>query len=216
MPVEFKHKEGHKTYLTVAERLVEMKQDHDGRYQLCTELISTLDQINELCVMKATLTIHNGENHYTYNGHSYETATGSYINKTAILENCETSAIGRALAAAGYTNGGEYASADELIQKLSHPQHYKPKEETIEHQRDRSRDRKGSNKAPHEERRIDAAIIDKALIEDQTLCSICDRPLSEKERHYCDRNLTQYRCYDHQGDDQSDDQKNNPPKGVTP
>lgn len=39
------------------------------------------------------------------------------INKTSALENCSTSAIGRALAAAGF-GGSEYASADELVQAL--------------------------------------------------------------------------------------------------
>ena len=43
---------------------------------------------------------------------------GSKINETSALENCETSAIGRALASAGYL-GSEFASADELVGALN-------------------------------------------------------------------------------------------------
>jgi hypothetical protein len=42
----------------------------------------------------------------------------SMINKTSAVENCETSAIGRALMAAGF-GSGEYCSAEELLAALS-------------------------------------------------------------------------------------------------
>jgi hypothetical protein len=46
-------------------------------------------------------------------GIAEEKRGSSQINRTSALENCETSAIGRALAAAGY-GGSEYASANEV------------------------------------------------------------------------------------------------------
>lgn len=51
-------------------------------------------------------------------GYAEEKRTAKGINATSALENCETSAIGRALAAAGYA-GTEYASADELVNALN-------------------------------------------------------------------------------------------------
>jgi hypothetical protein len=46
-------------------------------------------------------------------GHAEEKRNASFINRTSALENAETSAIGRALASAGFI-GSEFASADEV------------------------------------------------------------------------------------------------------
>lgn len=52
-------------------------------------------------------------------GHAEELRASSRINAVAALENAETSAVGRALTAAGFaTDGTGYASADELVNKL--------------------------------------------------------------------------------------------------
>jgi hypothetical protein len=101
MPVNIHGKE----YFTVAER-VQGLFDSERGYSLTTEII----QFDEaLCVMKATLSMDN----QVYTGHAFERSNSSQINKTSHLENCETSAIGRALAAGGY-GGTEYASANEV------------------------------------------------------------------------------------------------------
>ena len=50
-------------------------------------------------------------------GTAEEKRGATYINTTSAVENCETSAIGRALFTAGY-GGGEFASADELVLAL--------------------------------------------------------------------------------------------------
>ncbi len=105
MPVKIHGKE----YLTVAER-IGMLNKEAFNYSLNTELVSWEDSI---VIMKATLTISNDDDVQTYTGHAYERESSSQINKTSALENCETSAIGRALAAAGF-GGTEYASADEV------------------------------------------------------------------------------------------------------
>ena len=47
-------------------------------------------------------------------GHAYEVKNGSYINQTSYLENCETSAVGRALGFAGFGIDTAIASAEEL------------------------------------------------------------------------------------------------------
>ena len=51
-------------------------------------------------------------------GHGEEVRGSSNINRTSALENAETSAIGRALAAVGLA-GTEYASADEVANAIS-------------------------------------------------------------------------------------------------
>ena len=110
MPVMIHNKEYH----TVAERihlLNDLLRKQEKEYSLNTELISWE---NGVVIMKATLTIINGESVSTYTGHAYEKEDSSQINKTSALENCETSAIGRALSAAGYGGGNEYASANEV------------------------------------------------------------------------------------------------------
>ena len=52
-------------------------------------------------------------------GHAEERRSNRGVNSTSALENCETSAIGRALAAAGLSGSGEYASADEVTAALA-------------------------------------------------------------------------------------------------
>ena len=95
-----------KEYYTVAERINNLANSFEWKYSMTTEIIQ-FDE--DMVVMKATLTC--GGNQYT--GHAFERAESSQINRTSHLENCETSAIGRALAAAGYA-GTEYASANEV------------------------------------------------------------------------------------------------------
>ena len=110
MPVMIHNKE----YYTVAERihlLNGLLGKQEKEYSLNTELISWE---NGVVIMKATLTIITGESVLTYTGHAYEVEGSSQINKTSALENAETSAIGRALSAAGYGGGDEYASANEV------------------------------------------------------------------------------------------------------
>lgn len=50
-----------------------------------------------------------------YTGYAEERDNNGFINKTSALENAETSAIGRALAFAGYGSAQSIASADEVI-----------------------------------------------------------------------------------------------------
>lgn len=62
-------------------------------------------------VVKATITDNNG--HVIGSGMAEEIRGQGNVNKTSALENCETSAVGRALASIGLS-GGEYASANEM------------------------------------------------------------------------------------------------------
>ena len=107
MPVKIHGKD----YKTVAERVTEFHNDHKDKKSIITEIIQFKDGI---VVVKAVIKI--GED--VFCGHAYEDIGSSPINTTSALENCETSAIGRALASAGYL-GSEFASADELVTALN-------------------------------------------------------------------------------------------------
>ena len=103
-----------KEYQTVAERLVKMRELIPDA-QVVTELISA---DGDIVVMKASL-MTGGEVIST--GYAEEIRGSSNINKTSALENCETSAVGRALALTGHSEllGTSIASADEVAQAIS-------------------------------------------------------------------------------------------------
>ena len=97
-----------KQYQTVALRVQQFRQDHPN-WSIQTEVF---ERTNEYVVMKASILDDTGRVLAT--GHAEEYRKSSSINATSALENCETSSLGRALAALGYLGGGEFASADEL------------------------------------------------------------------------------------------------------
>ena len=96
-----------KEYIPVNERIKEFwKRYPNGN--IITEIISNE---NGVCVFKATIYV-NGEIAAT--GHAYEKETSSFINKTSYIENCETSAVGRALGILGIGIDTSIASAEEV------------------------------------------------------------------------------------------------------
>jgi len=107
MPVKIHNKE----YLTVAERVHTFRESHPD-WAIQTELVDAGDAV----IMKAAICNESGMLLAT--GYAEEVRGSTQINKTSALENCETSAVGRALAAMGY-GGTEYASADEVATAIS-------------------------------------------------------------------------------------------------
>ena len=51
-------------------------------------------------------------------GHAYEKENSTFINKTSYIENCETSAVGRALGMAGFGIDTSVASAEEVANAI--------------------------------------------------------------------------------------------------
>ena len=98
-------------YETVALRVQKFKAACP-EHSLTTEVL-TRDA--ECVVMKAS--IFNPEGRLVATGHAEEYRKASSINKTSALENAETSAIGRALAAFGL-GGTEFATADEAANAI--------------------------------------------------------------------------------------------------
>ena len=107
-----------KQYKTVALRVNEFRKDHPA-FGLETELVQNTD----LVIMKALIKDESGRVIAT--GYAEEKRNSTNINKTSALENCETSAIGRALAAFGLA-GEEYASADEVANAINQQQSSSP------------------------------------------------------------------------------------------
>jgi hypothetical protein len=100
-----------KIYETVALRVKRFWESHEG-WSMLTEIVS---RDEEVVVIKAFLMDENRNVRST--GHAEEYRASSQINKTSALENAETSAIGRALAALGL-GGTEFASADEVANAI--------------------------------------------------------------------------------------------------
>lgn len=101
-----------KAYQTVALR-VSMFRERHPEYSLITEV---LHRDVDCVVMQARIADPSGRVIAT--GHAEEYRKATSINKTSALENAETSAIGRALAALGL-GGTEFASADEVARAVS-------------------------------------------------------------------------------------------------
>ena len=67
------------------------------------------------CIFRAMVGyIENNELYKLATGTAYEKEDSTFINKTSYLENCETSAIGRALGIAGFGIDTSVASAEEV------------------------------------------------------------------------------------------------------
>jgi len=96
-----------KNYFTVARRITIFRSVHLD-YRISSKLIENTEN---RVVMKSS--IYDAAGNLLSTGFAEEFRAASQINKTSALENCETSAVGRALAFLGY-GGTEIASADEV------------------------------------------------------------------------------------------------------
>lgn len=71
---------------------------------------------NGICLFIAEVTNNDGDVIAT--GTAYEKENSTYINKTSYIENCETSAVGRALGMAGFGIDTSVASAEEVANAI--------------------------------------------------------------------------------------------------
>jgi hypothetical protein len=97
-------------YETVEERLTKFWKEHpDGR--ISTEIVEhTLQRF----IVKASIYRTEVDAHPWTTGFAEETVSTRGVNSTSALENCETSAIGRALANANYATKGKRPSREEM------------------------------------------------------------------------------------------------------
>ena len=101
---------GGKKYTQVVHRMEALREHHGLEVGVSTEIL--IDD-GKRVVMKAIIHTNDSPAITLGTGHAEELRGEGMVNKTSAIENCETSAIGRALASSGLS-GGEYASANEM------------------------------------------------------------------------------------------------------
>ena len=99
-----------KQYVEVNERIKFFRQEDEYKNWTISTEFTALD--SEMCVCKCIIADVNQRVIAT--GHAHEERSASHINKTSYVENCETSAIGRALAMMGIGIDTSIASANEV------------------------------------------------------------------------------------------------------
>ena len=102
-----------KEYVEVNERVKHFVANYKG-WSIETELLSNEGGV---CVFKAIVKDDTGVIKAT--GHAYEREDSTYINKTSYIENCETSAVGRALGFLGIGIDTSIASSDEVTNAIN-------------------------------------------------------------------------------------------------
>lgn len=103
-----------KDYVQVNERVMFFRENvaFEG-WQIITEIIA-VDA--ESILMKASIL--NPPGFVVATGHAQEYASSSFINKTSYIENCETSAVGRALGFLGIGIDTSLASFEEVANAI--------------------------------------------------------------------------------------------------
>lgn len=101
-----------KPYIEVNERIKAFRKVFPMGF-IKSEMLSNE---NGVCIFRAEVGI--GETVLGI-GHAHEKENSSYINKTSYIENCQTSAVGRALGMAGFGIDNSVASADEVANAIA-------------------------------------------------------------------------------------------------
>ena len=109
-----------KAYAMVNERVKAFRQICPMG-EIYTNIVNFEDGV---VTMRAEVAI---DGHVVATGYAQEKETSSYINKTSFIENCETSAVGRALGFLGIGIDDSMASADELANALTQQEANKSK-----------------------------------------------------------------------------------------
>lgn len=97
-----------KKYAQVSERIKAFREVCPSG-QIITDIVDNTDGV---VTMKTTILDEEGRR--LASGYAQEKETSSFINKTSYIENCETSAVGRALGFVGIGVDGSFASAEEV------------------------------------------------------------------------------------------------------
>lgn len=111
-----------KEYAEVNQRVKAFRMVHPMG-KILTEMLSNVDGV---CLFRAE--IYSGEGNLLGTGHAQEKESSSQINSTSYIENCETSAVGRALGMCGFGIDTSIASADEIKTAIQREQN---KEEMV-------------------------------------------------------------------------------------
>ena len=108
-----------KSYAEVNQRIMAFRSICPNG-SILTEIVSLNDGV---CVIKATVL--DDEQNVLGTGHAYEVEASTYINKTSYIENCETSAVGRALGMCGLGIAASVASFEEVQNAVAQQEQFK-------------------------------------------------------------------------------------------
>ena len=121
-----------------------------------------LSDENGICIMSARVGYYDKETgafRILGTGTAYEKETSSYINKTSYIENCETSAVGRALGMCGFGIDTSVASYEEVSNAIAQQEADKQPKKA-----------KGHNPAPEARETASGRITEKEWKNLQAVC----------------------------------------------
>ena len=98
--------------MEVKDRVMVFRKNHPS-WALITQIIENNEATGSV-IFKVIIEDENGRIRGTGHAHEFKEDKTSMVNKTSHLENCETSAIGRALASLGIGIESSYATYDEV------------------------------------------------------------------------------------------------------
>ena len=103
-------------------------------YPTGTIMTEMLSNENGVCVFKATVGYQtaNRTDVILGTGTAYEKESSSFINKTSYIENCETSAVGRALGMCGFGIDTSVASYEEVTNAINNQEEPKATPKQVE------------------------------------------------------------------------------------
>jgi hypothetical protein len=110
-----------KEYVQVNERILYFRSEYPD-WSIQTEIVN-IDE--DQVLVKAY--VYDEDMELRFTGHAHEEKQSSYINKTSYVENCETSAVGRALGMMGIGIETSIATAEEVKQAINTQSSAKPK-----------------------------------------------------------------------------------------
>jgi|TARA_R110000851_G_scaffold76990_3_gene169420 hypothetical protein len=105
-----------KQYVEVNERIKFFRTEEQYKYWTISTEVNMLEGKDE-CISKCVIA--DTEQRVIATGHAHEVKSASNINKTSYVENCETSAVGRALAMMGIGIDTSIASANEVNEAIA-------------------------------------------------------------------------------------------------
>ena len=115
-----------KEYAEVNQRIKAFRMVHPNG-TITTEIVSLE---NGVVLMKAT--VMDDEQRTIGTGFAYEQEGSTFINKTSYIENCETSAVGRALGMCGFGIDTSVASAEEVQNAMANQEEEKATDKQID------------------------------------------------------------------------------------
>lgn len=116
--------------MEVKDRVMIFRKNNPN-WAIITKIVENCQQTGSV-IFSAIIEDENGRIRGTGHAHEFKDDKSSMVNKTSHLENCETSAIGRALASIGIGIESSYATYDEVMIALDKEERMEQNEHWLE------------------------------------------------------------------------------------